>query len=54
MRVLVVLMVLRVVLDGDTTYLEWKYWRHFREQNKDAMQDDGVGGSASERMTFRL
>ena len=50
--VLVVLMVARVVLDGVTTFFEWKYWRHFREQNKDAMQDGGVAGSASERINF--
>ena len=50
--VLVVLMVARVVLDGVTTFFEWKYWRGFREQNKEAMQDGGVAGSASERITF--
>ena len=49
---LVVLMVARVVVDGVTTFFEWKYWRHFREQNKDAMQDGGVAGSANERVSF--
>eukprot|EP00658_Telonema_sp_P-2_P072146 TRINITY_DN6132_c0_g2_i11.p1 TRINITY_DN6132_c0_g2~~TRINITY_DN6132_c0_g2_i11.p1 ORF type:complete len:475 (-),score=126.46 TRINITY_DN6132_c0_g2_i11:185-1609(-) len=50
----VLLTILRVIFDGVTTYLEWKYWRHFREQNRDAMNDDGVVGSASERMAYEL
>jgi hypothetical protein len=50
----VLLTILRVIFDGVTTYLEWKHWRHFREQNREAMNDDGVVGSASERMAYEL
>eukprot|EP00658_Telonema_sp_P-2_P084657 TRINITY_DN9459_c0_g3_i4.p1 TRINITY_DN9459_c0_g3~~TRINITY_DN9459_c0_g3_i4.p1 ORF type:complete len:621 (+),score=155.58 TRINITY_DN9459_c0_g3_i4:134-1996(+) len=50
--ILVFVIVLRVVFDGITTYLEWRTWRHFREQNRQAMSDEGVVGSANDRTAF--
>ena len=52
--VAVLLTIARIIFDGVTTYFEWKYWRHFREQNHEAMQDGGVVGSASERVAYDL
>ena len=50
--ILVLVIVCRVVFDGITTYLEWRHWRHFREQNRDAINDEGVVGSANDRNTL--
>ena len=50
--IIVLLIVCRVLFDGITTFLEWRRWRHFREQNYDAMNDDGVVGSANDRTAF--
>ena len=50
----IVLTLMRVVFDGVVMYLDHKYWRHFREQNRSAMHDDGVVGSANERMSYDI
>ena len=50
--ILVFVIVLRVVFDGITTCLEWRTWRHFREQNRQAMSDEGVVGSANDRTAY--